>query len=73
MINFYSDVFKRKSHMLVPLNDLVAGIAKQKKGEKKKKISKFQMLKEHLDAFNKTKEIIKSEVNLATLTQLIYN
>ena len=42
MINFYRDVFKKRSHILVPLNDLAAAIAKQKRGEKKKKkISKF--------------------------------
>ena len=40
MINFYQDVFKRRSHILVPLNDLAGATVKPKKGEKKtKKIS----------------------------------
>ena len=64
MINFYQEVFKRRSHILAPLNDLAVATAKQKKSEKKK-ISKFQMLKERLDAFKKAKEMITLEVKLA--------
>ena len=51
MISFYRNVFKRRSHILAPLNDLSAAAAKPKKGETKKKIA-FKMLKVHLDAFN---------------------
>ena len=65
MINLYWDVFKRRRHILEPLNDLAPATAKQKKGEKKKKISKFRMLKEHLDAFYKAKEMLQTEVKLA--------
>ena len=36
MINFYEDVFKRRRHILAPLNDLAAAIVKQKKGDKRR-------------------------------------
>ena len=65
MINFYRDVFKRRSHILSPLNDLAAAIAKQKKGETKKKRVAFKMLKVHLDAFKQAKEMIMNEAKLA--------
>ena len=65
MINFYRDVFKRRSHILSPLNDLVAATAKQKKGEKKKPRVVFKMLKVHLDAFKEVKEMIMTKAKLA--------
>ena len=55
MINFYRDVFKRRSHILTPLNELAATTAKQKKGETKRKTVSFKMLKVHLDAFKQAK------------------
>ena len=58
MINFYQDVFKRRSHILAPLNDLAAATARQKKGDKKKKMFKFKMEKVRLNAFHKAKEIL---------------
>ena len=69
MINFYQDVFKRKSHILTPLNDLAAATAKKKKGEKKKKKrnSKFQILKVHLDTYKQAKKMITTKVKLAFL------
>ena len=51
MINFYRDVFKRRSHILATLNDLAAVTAKQQTRKKKKKIAKFRMLKEYIDEF----------------------
>ena len=66
MINFYRDVFKKKSHILTPLNNLVVATAKQKKGDKKKP-STFRMLQTHIDAFKEAKEIIKTEVKLVFL------
>ena len=42
MINFYREVFKRRSHILSPWKDLTAVTAKPKKGEKKKAQSCFQ-------------------------------
>ena len=65
MINFYRDVFKRRSHILSPLNDLAAATAKQKKGEKNKKRVAFKMLKVHLDAFKQAKEMIMTKAKLA--------
>ena len=67
MINFYRDVFKRRSHILSPLNDLAAAIAKQKKGEKKKPKVAFKMLKVHFNAFKEAKEMIMTEAKLAFL------
>ena len=32
MINFYKDIFKRKSHILGPLNDLATAATAKKKG-----------------------------------------
>ena len=65
MINLYRDVFKKRSHILSPLNDLAAAIVKQKKGKKKKPKVAFKMLKVHLDAFKQAKEMIMTEVKLA--------
>ena len=65
MINFYRDVFKRRSHILSPLNDLAAATSKQKQGEKKKSKVPFKMLKVHLDAFKEAKEMIMAEAKLA--------
>ena len=65
MINFYRDVFKRRSHILSPLNDLAATTVKQKKGEEKKPKVAFKMVKVHLDAFKQATEMIMTEVKLA--------
>ena len=64
MINFYRDVFKRKSHILSPLNDLAAATAKPKKGEKKKTKVAFKISKVHLNAFKQAKEMIMTEAKL---------
>ena len=65
MIDFYRDVFKRRSHILSPLNNLTVATAKQKKGEKKKPRVVFKMLKVHLDAFKEAKEMIMTEAKLS--------
>ena len=64
MIDLYHDVFKRRSHILAPLNALTTATAKQKKCGKKKPI-KFHMQKVHIDAFKEAKEMIKTDVKLA--------
>ena len=66
MVNFYRNVFKRRSRILAPLNALAVVTAKQKKGCKKKPI-KFLMQKIHTDAFKEAKGMIKTEVRLAFL------
>ena len=65
MINFYRDVFKRRSYILSPLNDLAVATAKQKKGEKKKPRVAFKMLKIHLHAFKEAKQMIMTEAMLS--------
>ena len=58
MINFFRDVFKRGSHILVPLNDL-ATTTDKKKGSKMKPYC-FIVLQYHIDAFNNVKDMIKT-------------
>ena len=65
MIDFYRDVFKRRSRILSPLNNLAAATTKPKKDEKKKPKVTFKMLKVHLDAFKQAKEMIMTEAKLA--------
>ena len=67
MINFYRDVFKRRSHILSPLNDLAVTIAKQKKDEKKKPKVACKILKVHLNACKEAKEMLMTEAKLAFL------
>ena len=63
-IDSYQNVFKRRSHILAPLNDLAAATAKPKKGKTRKKIL-FKMLKLHLNAFKQAQEMIMAEEKLA--------
>jgi hypothetical protein len=64
MVNFYRDIWKKRSHILAPLNDLSASTSKIK-GSKGKKAIKFVWEQKHQDAFIAAKEMIKSEVKLA--------
>ena len=64
MINFYCDIWKRRSHILSPLTKLAAETIKLK-GLNRKKIP-WKWEKEHQDAFKEAKKkMIKSEVELA--------
>lgn len=65
MISFYCDVFNRRSHIIVPLNDFAVESTKQKKNGKKKKPSKFCMLQKHINTFKEAKEVIKLENKLS--------
>ena len=63
MINFYRDVIEKRSHILAPLKYLVAVTAK-KNGSKKKQY-RFVVLQHHIEAFNRAKNMIKTEVKLS--------
>lgn len=52
IVNFYQNVFKKRSHIISPLNDLAIAIETAKKKGSKKKIIKFHMQQKHIDAFN---------------------
>ena len=64
MINFYRDIWKQRSHILAPLNELSATTTKIK-GKNINKVIKFVWQQKHQDAFMAAKEMIKSEVKLA--------
>ena len=57
MINFYQDIFRRRSHILAPLNNLTAPTAR-KKGVKS---IHFEKQHHHINAFNTAKVMIKTE------------
>jgi hypothetical protein len=63
MINFYRDLFRGRSHILSPLNELAAASTKKKNSTKRP--IPFLMLEKHLTAFNKAKEMIKTDVMLS--------
>ena len=58
MITFYRDLFERRSHIMAPLTDL-AGKCGKRKGQKAK--SPWRWEKEHQEAFNNCKEMLKTE------------
>ena len=62
MINFYRDVFEKRSHIMAPLNDLAADCGKRK-GKKAKSGWKWERV--HQDAFEACKEMLVNEVKLA--------
>ena len=61
MIYFYCDVFKQRSYILSPLNDLATVTVKKKNSKKKQIIFHMQQKQKHIDAFNEAKETIKTE------------
>ena len=63
MINFYKDLFRGRSHILSPLNELASASTKKKNGMKHP--IPFVMLKKHLVTFDMAKEMIKTEFMLA--------
>jgi len=64
MVNFYCDIWEKRSHILAPLNKLSAETSKSKNKTKKKAVP-FVWEQKHQDAFLAAKEMIKSEVKLA--------
>jgi hypothetical protein len=64
MVNFYRDIWEKRSHILAPLNKLSAQTSKSKNKTKQKAVP-FVWKQEHQDAFLAAKEMIKSEVKLA--------
>ena len=63
MINFYRDIWERRSHILAPLTKLAAETSKSKGSNRKKTPWKWE--KEHQDAFEEAKKMIKLEAELA--------
>jgi hypothetical protein len=64
MINFYRDIWEKRSHILEPLNKLSAVTSKSKNKTKQKAVP-FVWEQKHQDAFIAAKQMIKSEVKLA--------
>ena len=54
MINFYRDIWEKRSHILAPLTKLAAETSKSKGLNRKRTPWKWE--KEHQDAFNEAKK-----------------
>ena len=61
MVNFYRDIWPRRSHILAPLNDLSASTGK-KKG---KRPEPWKWKEEHQRAFEEAKSMLSKEATLA--------
>jgi len=67
MVQYYRDLWEKRSHVLAPLSDLIGEYSpKGKKNKKKQKsIKKFVWTDEHEKAFLQMKKIVSREVMLA--------
>ena len=63
MINSYCDIWEKRSHILSLLTKLAAETSKSKSSNRKKTPWKWE--KEHQDAFEEAKKMIKMEAELA--------
>jgi hypothetical protein len=65
LFQYYRNIYKRRSHILAPLTDLV-GECTPKLGKNKKKSSKkFEWLPKHQKSFEDYKKVVATEVMLA--------
>ena len=62
MVNFYRDVFPRRSHILAPLTDLAAKCGKRKGSTPK---HPWSWETEHQQAFKEAKRMLSTEAELA--------
>ena len=70
MVQYYRDLWQKRSHILAPLSDLVGELTpKNKPGQKGKKkkgsTKRFIWTEEHENAFNQMKKVVSREVMLA--------
>ena len=64
MVQYYRDLWGKRSHVLAPLSDLVGELTPKtdKKGKRKKSTKKFIWNDEHEKAFKHMKKIVSREV-----------
>ena len=63
IIQYYCDLWEKRSHILAPLTDLVGECGKNKNSKKKKQ--KFIWKEEHQKAFDEAKKLVCRDVMLA--------
>ena len=69
MVQYYRDLWEKRSHILAPLSDLIGLYSPKKsngkKGKRKTSPKKFIWTEEHEKAFTQMKKIVSREVMLA--------
>ena len=70
MINFYSNVFNRGSHILSPLNDLAAAAAKPKEEKSQRYVQNIESASRSIQV-SKRNDIDRSKTSVPRLQQII--
>ena len=65
MVQFYRDMWEKRTHILSPLTDLVGECSPKSGINKKKATKKFEWLEKHQKAFDDMKKIVSREVTMA--------